>query len=72
MSFDPGWLFLSIIVSGIGLGLFIYGKKQSRWPQLVAGLVLMGYTYFVGSVVWMAVIAIVIIAALWWVIRLGW
>jgi hypothetical protein len=32
----------------------------------------MGYTYFVGSVVWMAVIAIVIIAALWWIIRLGW
>ncbi len=72
MSIDPGWLFVSIIVSGIGGGLFLYGKKQSRWPQLVAGLVLMVYTYFISSIVLMIVIAVAIIAALWWVTRHGW
>jgi len=28
VSFDPTWLFLSLIISGVGLALFIYGKKQ--------------------------------------------
>ena len=72
MSFEPGALFLSLIISGVGLGFFIYGKKQSRWPQLIAGLVLMGYTYFVGSPFWMVAIALAVLAALWWAIRQGW
>ena len=72
MSFDPTWLFLSLIISGVGLALFIYGKKQGRIPQLVAGLILMGYTYLVTSTLWMIVIAALILAALWWAVRMGW
>lgn len=72
MSFEPGALFLSLIISGVGFGFFIYGKKQSKWPQLIAGMVLMGYTYFVGSPFWMVAIALVILTALWWAIRQGW
>jgi len=34
MSFDPTWLFLSLIPAGIGFVLFVYGKKQERWSQL--------------------------------------
>ncbi len=72
MSLDPGSLFLSILISVLGLGFFIYGKKQRRAPQLVAGVVLMGYSYFVSSVVWMLVIAAAVLTALWSVVRLGW
>ena len=72
MSLDPGSLFLSILISVVGLGFFIYGKKQRRAPQLLAGVVLMGYSYFVSSVVWMLVIAAAVLAALWSVVRLGW
>jgi len=32
----PNSLFLSLVVSTVGLGLFIYGKKQQRLPQLIA------------------------------------
>ena len=32
---------LSLFPSGAGFVLFMYGKKQQRWPQLVAGLLLM-------------------------------
>ena len=49
MSFDPVWLFLSLIPSGIGFVLFIYGKKQGRFPQLSAGLALMVYPYFIAN-----------------------
>ncbi len=72
MSLDPGSLFLSILISVVGLGFFIYGKKQRRAPQLLAGVVLMGYSYFVSSVVWMLVIAAAVLTALWSVVRLGW
>ncbi len=72
MSLDPGSLFLSILISVVGLGFVIYGKRQRRAPQLVVGVVLMGYGYFVSSVVWMLVIAAAVLVALWSVIRLGW
>ncbi len=72
MSLDPGSLFLSILISVVGLGFFIYGKKQRRAPQLLAGVVLIGYSYFVSSVVWMLVIAAAVLTALWSVVRLGW
>jgi len=41
MGLDPTWLFLSLIVSGIGFVLFVYGKKRERWPLLVGGLLFM-------------------------------
>ena len=72
MSLDPGSLFLSILIGVVGMGFVIYGKRQRRAPQLVVGVVLMGYGYFVSSVVWMLVIAAALLLALWSVIRLGW
>jgi hypothetical protein len=56
----------------VGVGFFLYGKKQQRWPHLVVGIVLMGYTYFVSSVAVMLGIAAALIVALWLVIRVGW
>ena len=50
MSFDPTWLILSLIPGAAGFVLFVYGKKQQRWPQLTAGLLLMVYPYFTTSV----------------------
>ena len=72
MSFDPGILFLSLITSGIGFVLFMYGKKQDRMPQLVAGIVLMIYPYFVSSLLMNIVVGAGIVGAMWLVIRQGW
>ena len=71
-SFDPTWLFLSLFPSGIGFVLFVYGKKQQRWPQLVAGLVLMVYPYFVDGRLALTIVGAVIGLALWAAIRVGW
>ena len=51
MSFDPTWLFLSLIPSGIGFVLFVYGKKQERMPHMLAGIVFTIYPYFTSSIV---------------------
>ena len=72
MSFDPTSLLLSILISAVGVGFFIYGRKQQRWPQLVVGIALMGYTYFVSSVAVMLAIAVGLLVALWLAVRMGW
>ena len=72
MSFDPMWLFLSLIPSGAGFVLFVYGKKQERLPQLVAGLVLMVYPYFATSIAMLVGVGALVALALWYVVRLGW
>jgi hypothetical protein len=71
MNLDPTWIFLSMIPGGIGFVLFIYGKKQQRWPHLIAGLLLMGYPYFTPTAMSMTVVGAGICAALWWAVRLG-
>jgi hypothetical protein len=72
MSLDPTWLFLSLFPAGIGFVLFVYGKKQDRWPQLVAGLLFMIYPYFVDSLLSLTVVGAIIGIALWAAVRGGW
>jgi hypothetical protein len=72
VSLDPAWLLVSLVISGVGFGLFMYGKKQARIPHLVLGIVLMVYTYAVSSVIWMVVIGVLLLAVLWLLVRLGW
>ncbi len=70
-TFNPTWIFLSMIPGGLGFILFVYGKKQQRWPQLVAGIALMAYPYFTSSITAMTVVGVLICAALWYLVRLG-
>ena len=72
MNFDPTWLFLSLIPGGIGFVLFVYGRKQGRWPQLVGGLIFMVYPYFTTSVLSLVATGTILGVVLWYLIRLGW
>jgi hypothetical protein len=71
MDIDTGSFVASLVVSAIGFVVFGYGKRQQRVPQVVVGLVLMGFPYLVPSVPVMAGIAAVLLAGLWLAIRLG-
>ena len=44
---DGNQILAGLLISTVGFGFFLYGKKQSRAPQLVGGLLLMGYPYVV-------------------------
>ena len=72
MNLDPTWLILSLIPGGVGFVLFVYGKKQGRWPQLAAGLAFMIYPYFTESILAMTLVGLVLGAALYWAIQAGW
>ncbi len=53
------------------MGFFIYGKKQLRFPQLIGGIVLMGFPYFVGSPAAMLAIGAAIVGVIWLAVRVG-
>jgi hypothetical protein len=65
MSFEPASLAASFLVSGIGFVLFTYGRRMARFPQLLGGLVLMVYPYFVASVLWTLVIGALLLGVVW-------
>lgn len=70
--FNPATLLMSLLISSVGVVLFVYGRKQSRVPHLIVGIVLVLYTFFVSNVFLMAFIGIVLIALLFGAVKLGW
>jgi predicted membrane protein len=59
---DVGVLLWGLLFSSIGLGFFLYGKKQRAVVPLVCGLVLMIYPYFIPNVIALVAIGVVLIA----------
>jgi hypothetical protein len=71
MKLDGNVLLASLLISSVGFVAFAYGKKQRRLPQMLVGLLLMGFPYFVSSVPWMMGIAVALLGGLGLMIRLG-
>ena len=55
-------LLWGLLFSSIGLGFFLYGKKQRAVVPLVCGLVLMIYPYFIPNVVALVAIGVALTA----------
>ena len=55
-------LLWGLLFSSIGMGFFIYGRKQRRAVPLVCGIVLMAYPYFVPSTIWLVGSGVVLCA----------
>ena len=53
---------LGMLYSSIGLGFFVYGKRQRAVVPLVCGLALMVFPYFVSNIILLVVIGAVLIA----------
>lgn len=49
MNFEPASLMVGLLTSTIGFSLFLYGKKQLRVPQAIAGVLLMVAPLLVGN-----------------------
>jgi hypothetical protein len=55
-------LLWGLLFGSIGLGFFLYGKKQRAVVPLICGLALMVYPYFIPNVYALVMIGIVLIA----------
>lgn len=51
-------LLWGMLFGSIGLGYFVYGKKQRAVSPLVCGLSLMIYPWFVTSTFWLVVVGL--------------
>ena len=69
----PGAHFLiaSLIWGSVGVGFFIYGKKQQSPVPLFGGLLLIGISYFIESALFMSLAAIAILAGIYWLKKQG-
>lgn len=71
MNFDPNAMLLALLVGSIGFVCFVYGKRQGRFPHMLAGAALIVYPYFVSNVIASAAIGAALLALLWLAVRLG-
>jgi hypothetical protein len=58
----PARLFIGLIAGAIGVGYFVYGKKQSRFAPMLAGVALCVYPYLVESTIGLCLIGAVLLA----------
>jgi len=51
-------LFIGMIISTVGVGYVMYGRRQTKFSPAIAGVVLCIYPYFVDDWVWLIVIGV--------------
>ena len=69
---DPTFLFASLVWGSVGVGYFIYGKKQESLVPAIGGILMVVTAYFVSSAMLMSVVCVVIILAVHLLLRRGW
>ena len=60
--FNTSTLMWGMIFGSIGLGFFIYGKKQRAVVPLLSGMALMVFPYFVADIYVLIAVGIVLMA----------
>jgi hypothetical protein len=55
-------LICGLIFGSIGIGFFVYGKRQRAIVPLVCGVALMIFPYFVSSAILLVVIGVALVA----------
>jgi len=68
---NANFLFASLFWGSVGVGYFIYGKKQSSWPPMVGGVLMIAGSYFVSSVLLMSLLSVGLITAVYLLVRQG-
>jgi hypothetical protein len=59
---SPSVLLLGVLFSSIGLGFFVYGKKQKAVLPFVSGIGLMALPYFISNIYILILICAILMA----------
>jgi hypothetical protein len=68
---NASFLLASLIWGSVGLGYFIYGKKQASWIPMLGGVFIMAASYFVSSVWLMSVVSLALIGGVYLLLKQG-
>jgi hypothetical protein len=55
-------LWWGLLFGSIGLGFFVYGRKQRAIVPLACGIALMVFPYFVSGTAWLIIVGVVLVA----------
>ena len=55
---NESWLLWGLLFGSIGLGFFMYGRKQKAPVPLICGLALMFFPYFVSNTILLVAIGV--------------
>ena len=68
---NASFLFASLFWGSVGIGYFIYGKKQSSWPPMVGGVVMIALSYFIGSALIMTLVCLALVGLIYFLVKQG-
>jgi hypothetical protein len=68
---NPNFLFASLIWGSIGVGYWIYGKRQSSMAAMLGGVAMTVVSTFVASILWMSVLCVGVMAVVYLLARQG-
>ena len=69
--FNTSFLFASLLWGSVGAGYFIYGKKQGAMMPMIGGLVMIAGSYLISSWLVMSLLSIVLMGAVYWLMKQG-
>ena len=55
-------LLVGILTGAVGMAFFVYGKRQTKFVPILAGLALCIYPYFVDSLLWLCLVGLLLVA----------
>lgn len=64
---DQASILWGLLFGSIGLGYFVYGKRQRAVVPLACGLALMAFPYFVSGTGWLVADGLALMAVPWFV-----
>ncbi len=70
--FDTNFLFASLLWGSVGIGYWVYGKKQQEMMPMLGGVAMIAVSYFVGSWRLMSLISIALMVAVYLLVKRGW
>jgi hypothetical protein len=56
-------ILFGVVAGAIGMGYFIYGRRQTKFVPIIAGILLCVYPYFLDSVLWLSIVGVLLVAA---------
>lgn len=62
---DYTYLFAALLWGSIGMGFFIYGKKQKSLYPLIGGILLMGISYVIRTALYLSLASMAIIGGIY-------
>ena len=71
MNFDSSFLFASLFWGSVGVGYWVYGKKQRELMPMLGGVAIIAVSYLVSSWLLMTLLCLALMVAVYLLVKRG-